>query len=343
MSAFQPQLRALHAGSLPHTDPQRACELVFEHFPEIPAWPQLPRRSFHENMYAQFSERFPGIVMEHERLWVDRTQDLDPALSALYLAYLDDNLSYGEISPDYALGLYAFLEQAGQQATKPIAVKGHVTGPISWGLTVVDQNRRPTLYDDILADAISQHLRIKARWQEQLLRQVCEQTIICVDEPFMSSFGSAYVSLSREQAITLMQEVFCGLDGLKMVHCCGNTDWSILMATSVDILHFDAYEYALNLSLYPEELAAYLGRGGILAWGITPNSKAAHGESVESLVEKLLGDMDLLVQKGIHLDDILQASLIMPSCGLGALPEALAERILDLTVGASQAMRERFA
>jgi hypothetical protein len=114
------------------------------------------------------------------------------------------------------------------------------------------------------------------------------------------------------------------------------------METSVDILNFDAYEYAVNLALYPDEIRAFLARGGILAWGITPKSEGAFRETVDSLVDKLLAGMDLLVQKGIHLDDLLQASLITPSCGLGPSTEALATHVLELTSGVSKAMQERY-
>ncbi len=340
MRNFEPALRTLHIGSMPHTDPRRACELALEHF-DIPTWPQLPRRSFKENMYAQFSERFPGVVLEEERIWVDRTQDLDPGLEELYIAYLEDDISYGETSADYALGLHTFLHE--YRFTPREFVKGQVTGPISWGLTVVDQDRRPTLYDEVLADAIAKHLRMKARWQESMLRPLGEHTIMSVDEPYMSSFGSAYVALSREQAVMLMEEVFSGIEGFKMVHCCGNTDWSLLLETSVDILSFDAYEYSENLALYPDELSAFLKRGGVLAWGITPNTEAAHREDVDSLVERLMAAVERLVGKGIHRDDIMAASFITPACGVGSLTEELAERVMTLTAGVSRAMRERFA
>jgi len=342
MSAFRAQLQALQIGSLPYLDPDRACALVFEHFADIPSWPQLPRRVFQENMYAQFSERFPGIVMEQDRVWCDRSRDLDPELTRLYAAYLDDDLSYGETSAGYALGLHTFAQRVSEQAQKPAIVKGQVTGPVSWGLTVVDQNRRPILYDDILSDAVAKHLRLKARWQEAFLRRLCDTVIMSIDEPFMSSFGSAYVSLSREMAIALLEEVLSGLAGLKMVHCCGNTDWSLLLATSTQILSFDAYDYAVNLALYPAEIEAFLARGGILAWGITPNSPAVWNETVDSLVERLLAAMGLLVQKGFRLDDILGASLISPACGLGPVSEELADRILVLTSGVSRAMQARY-
>jgi methionine synthase II (cobalamin-independent) len=376
-----PALGTLSIGSLPFTDAHHACQRVLQYFPEIPAWPQLPRRSFQENMYAQFSERFPGIVLGTDRLWVDRQQDLSPALEALYAAYLEDDLSYGEISPDYAAALRPFLDlvtagpcpraqrrdallppsaaeghptptnrdlaasRDAQSALEapPLCLKAQVTGPVSWGLTVLDGDRRPTLYDEVLADAIARHLRLKARWLERALRQTCPHTLISVDEPYLSSFGSAYVSLGRQQAITLIEEVLSGIDGLTMVHCCGNTDWSLLLETSVDILSFDAYSYAAHVSLYPEEIAAFLDRGGMLAWGITPKSDDAYSETVEGLVDRLCGAMRALASKGIHMDDILHASLISPSCGLGPLPEPLAEHVLVLTAGVSSAMRERYA
>jgi len=162
MERFEPNLLPLHVGSIPHTDPQAACELVLEHFSHTPAWPQLPRRTFLENMYLQFSEGFPGLVLEDEHVYLDRGGDLDPGLERLYLAYLENDLSYAAIGADYAAGLAAFPQALSAAGCQPAVVKGQVTGPISWGLTVVDQDRRPVLYDDILADALAKHLRLKA-------------------------------------------------------------------------------------------------------------------------------------------------------------------------------------
>ena len=67
MRELEPNLLPLHIGSLPHTRPPAACDRVLESFPQIPTWPQLPKRSFLENMYVQFSEGFPGVVLEDQR------------------------------------------------------------------------------------------------------------------------------------------------------------------------------------------------------------------------------------------------------------------------------------
>ena len=342
MREFEPHFLPISVGSVPHPDPETACRLILKDFPQIPTWPQLPNRSFLENMYVQYSEGFPGVVLEGERIYVDRSQDLDPGLEKLYLAYLESDLDHAAIGADYAAGLPAFLHALNSAGDQLVAVKGQVTGPVSWGLVVVDQNRRPILYDEVLADAVAKHLRLKAAWQERELRQLCHTVITFVDEPYMASFGSAFVSLGREQAITLLEEVLAGIQGIKGVHCCGNTDWSILLSTSIDVLSLDAYEYAQALSLYPDEVKAFLERGGGIAWGIVPTSEQVYQETVESLVEKLYQAMNLLVKKGIPLDQLLASTLISGSCGVGPLSEPAAERVLSLAAEVSTEMRRRY-
>jgi methionine synthase II (cobalamin-independent) len=249
-------------------------------------------------------------------------------------------MEYGEISARHAAGLHAFLEQAKGKGRK--AVKGQVTGPISFGLSVTDQNRRPLLYDEVLADAIAKHLRMKAAWQQKALRSVCPKTIISVDEPYLASMGSAFVSLPREQVVALLEEVLGGISGLKAIHCCGNTDWSVVLQTSLDILSFDAYNYAETLALYPDEVKNFLNRGGVIAWGIVPNDELALSkETKASISDRLEKAMRLLSNKGISYDTIKSQCLITPSCGLGSISIEAATRALDLTAAVSADFRKR--
>ena len=61
-------LQTTAMGILPHTDVERALELSLSL--DIPFWPQLPRLHYHEDMYAQASDGFPGVLvdMEEERV-----------------------------------------------------------------------------------------------------------------------------------------------------------------------------------------------------------------------------------------------------------------------------------
>ncbi|MDP2917547.1 MAG: methionine synthase [Dehalococcoidia bacterium] len=328
-------------GSMPHTDPTEACAQVTRFLKDIPAWPQLPKRSFLENMYAQYSQGFPGAVVKDEKIYIDRAQDLDKPLEQLYAAYLGNNIDKYPISADYAAGLHRFLSMT---ELSPVAVKGQVTGPVSWGLTVTDSNMRAVLYDEVLADAAARLLRLKASWMERELRKICKNTIIFVDEPYMASFGSAFFSLSREKVAGLLEEVFSGITGIKGVHCCGNTDWSVLLGTSLDIVSFDTYTYAESLTLYPAEVKRLLDRKGGIAWGIVPNEEELLvKETTASLQDRLEAAIAPFTRKGIPFRQLIKQGLLTPCCGLTRLrtPEA-SGRALELLAELSARIRSRY-
>ena len=94
MTAFRPELKALHIGSMPHLDARKACDLALQHFPDIPAWPQFSRRTFRENMYVQYTASLPRMVLDeaHEKITADTTGDLTPDLEAFYERYLAEDI-----------------------------------------------------------------------------------------------------------------------------------------------------------------------------------------------------------------------------------------------------------
>lgn len=327
-------------GSMPHTDPSEACSQITRCLKDIPAWPQLPGRSFLENMYVQYSQGFPGVVVGDNSIHVDTSQDVSLSLEQLYTAYLENDFSQYPVSRDYAPGLYTFLETGN---LSPLAVKGQVTGPVTWGLTVTDRDKKAIIYDDILGDAVPKLLRLKAAWQEKELRQISKNTIIFIDEPYMSAFGSVGVMLSGEKVIELLDEVFGGVSGLKGIHCCGNTDWSLILKTKTDILSFDAYNYAQSLSLYPAEVNRFLERGGAIAWGIVPNqTEVLATETVASLKDRLEEAMAPFTRNGVSFKQLIAQGLLTPSCGLDPLSEEAAVRAMELLADLSAEIRRRY-
>jgi hypothetical protein len=342
---FVPNCLATAVGTFPHTNSDTICRLILDNLPDVPIWPQLPKVSFRESMYVQFSERLPCVVVDGEarKIFFDASQDITLALEKFYERIIADDVDYFAISTDYSVGFHTMLELL--RDTKPDNngfVKGQVTGPISFGLTVTDENLRASLYNEMLADAIVKACAMNARWQVRQLKPVRPNVIIFIDEPYMASFGSAYISLSREGVVTMLNEVVEAIHsegGLAGAHCCGNTDWSVLMETDIDILNFDAYGYIETLALYPGELKAYLDRGGILAWGIVPTSEAIVQETVESIVTRLEHGMEMLQAKGLDKEKLLETCLITPSCGTGSMAVDLSEKVLTSTAAVSSAMR----
>ncbi|MFC1899996.1 methionine synthase [Chloroflexota bacterium] len=329
-------------GSMPQSKPEEACKQVVRYLKDIPAWPQLPRRSFLENMYVQYSEGFPGVVVdtEAEKIYVDRSGDIDTPLEKLYTAYLENDFNRFAISPEYAAGLQSFVKLD----ISPLAVKGQITSPITWGLTVADDEGKAIIWDDTLSDAAAKMLRLRAAWMETVLRQVCTNTIIFVDDPYMQSYGSsALIGLSREKVISLFQEVFAGISGIKGVHCCGNTDWSILLDTAADIINYDAYNYAESLSLYPAEVKRFMDRDGVIAWGVVPNNEESlAGETVASLKDRLEEAMAPFTRNGMHFQQLIEQGMITPSDGFALLSEEVAGQAFELLVELSAAMRKRY-
>jgi hypothetical protein len=324
-------------GSMPHKDPAAACKLMARYLKEIPAWPQLPKRGFTEDMTVQFGEGFPGMTVLADRAFVTHGAAFDNQMEKLYSAYLAGDASKFPISAAHAAGLNEFFNL---KKLTPIAVKGQVSGPLSLGATLKDESGQSILHDDALADAAAKLLRLKAAWQEKELRRVSKNTIIFVDEPVMASYGSAFFTISKEKVRILEEEVLGGISGLRGIHCCGNTDWSVLLGTSAHILSFDTYNFAGSLALYPVEVKALFDRGGAMSWGIVPNTEEGLAkESVSSLKDRLEDAMAPFTRHGVSFKTLKAQGLLTPSCGLAGLPEDGAERVLELLVALSDRMR----
>jgi len=331
-------------GSFPHQDEREAFRLIFKNFPEIPFWPQLPKRSFLEGMVVQYSEGFPSLRWneKEQRVWVDTSHGFDNEIEKFYQHLEGGEIKPFEITRDFAGGLRILKDLTSKDRRKEIKyIKGQIAGPITFGLALTDLEGKSIFYDPTLRDILIKHLSMKARWMEKRFNDLFPEipTIIFFDEPSLSSFGSAFSGLNREDVVHSLNECFAAVRGFSGVHCCGNTDWSVLLSTNLDILSFDAYGYLETLSLYPKELRTFLERGGILAWGIVPTSEAVMKEEAESLVKRFREGIETLSKKGID-PILLQRAIITPSCGTASLSIPLAERVCQLTAEVSKRLRD---
>jgi hypothetical protein len=318
-------------------------DFVLETFGDIPHWPQLPRRTFHENMYVQYSEHMPGILLDddEERIRVDLDDEWLEKAEGFYARFLEEDAGLFQPSVEYASGLHELLGRGPQASAW--AVKGQVTGPISFGLQVTDTHLRPSLYDDMMRDVIIKNVLRHAQWQEAELKKLHPRVLVFIDEPFLSMFGSAYAAISREDVIAALEEVYTGLECWTGTHCCANTDWSLLLATSVDILALDAYGYAENLALYPGELRTFLDRGGMLAWGLIPNTgEEAEAITLDQARQTLENALQLFERKGFDRQELLAKAFFTPACGTGTLRVPIAERVMRLTRELSDRVRQEY-
>jgi len=331
-------------GSLPFTDAKQACKKILAGFKEIPFWPQLPKRSYLENMYAQYSQGLPNIRIDEKKktMHLDTSAGLTGGIEKAYERYLAGDVEYFAISGEYASGFGAFTEEIKKAPPSELRfVKGHVTGPVSFGLAVLDEKKQAIFYNSELQELLTKALCMKAAWQIRKLKEVCGDIIIFIDEPYMVSIGSSYVNIKAEDAVKRINEVIDAIHhegAIAGIHCCGNTDWGLLLGTNIDIINFDAHDFVDSVCLYPEALKKFLGRDKSIAWGIVPT--AADGkEDRDSLIGRLRRGFDNLEKKGIERNSFLGTSLITPSCGCGTLTEERTGEVLDLTLKISESLR----
>jgi methionine synthase II (cobalamin-independent) len=305
-----------------------------------------------EGLLTQFVSGLPGLVRANNRIILDASvQNFEHELLNFYEEYIV--VTQGEkpldtsrfvLTKESAPGFF-LLEEALGTLPRPFAIKGQITGPVTLAIGMTDQNKQAVFYDERLRDAVTKTIALKARWQVKQLRQFGTPVIIFLDEPGLAGFGSsALIGLSKEDVGKVLAEVIDQIHeegGLAGVHVCANTDWSLILSSSADILSFDAYAYFDRLILYAKELKTFFQQGSILAWGIVPTLKEEdiEKETTESLVEKWKKQVNDLAALGINQADIVSQSLITPSCGTGSMSLNHALKVLKLNLEVSNALQ----
>ena len=323
-------------GSVPSTEIRDTCEDILKHLPEIPFWPQFVKRSPLEDMNIQFSEGFPLLEVEQEKrsLYIS-SDEIEPALVNFYDHFLAEDIDYFAISKKYAPGLYQLMDLILKNPERyGPHVKGQSVGPVTFAAGILDHEGKSVLHHPDLLEAFTKGLAIKALWQANNLGRSGKKPIIFLDEPYLSGFGSAFTAIERQAVIDLIQEVIDYIrersNALIGVHCCGNTDWSMIIETGADIVNFDAFSFLDYFLLYPEAITHFLQDGGIIAWGIVPTLDFTKKESVDGLYSKLQEGLNRLHDWGLDSEMVIKNSILTPACGMGTMDQADAEKVLNL-------------
>jgi len=341
-------------GSMPFEDPAYAIGVSLKSL-DAPIWPQLPRLGLLEQMEVQYSENIPCAVVDTEknRMFFQTDIDYSEKFGEFYEAYMTaadeggtKDFSFLAISEKYSKGIYALLKDLKGKGAKLPWLKVQSTGPCSFALTIVDENKRAMYYNEEFRDVIVKSIAAKSRWQIQQFKPFAENIICFIDEPILSAFGSStYVSVKREDVVAILKEVIEAVHAegaIAGIHCCGNTEWSILIDAGVDIVNFDAFEYGDTIAMYADSVKKHLEKGGTLAWGVVPTSEKIREQTAESLEKQLEKVMDNLASKGIDKKLITEQAIITPSCGTGSLAAADAEKVFSLMAELTKRMKEKY-
>lgn len=353
-------------GSLPfkkESAPLDAVNYIFECCPDFPYWPQLPHFKKEEDMSVQFSQNLPGFTFDEKecRFYFDDTKDeFYEGLETLFLDYetvtkspLDkctEILDKYKITAPYSNTLDIFLNHLKNIENKPSFTKGSITGPFTLSTSFCDVNSKSAYYNETLRDIITKTLSLKALWQIKEFKKASPDStpVIFMDEPSISQVGScAFVTVKKEDVISMLKAVSDDIKAagaLSGVHCCGKTDWDIVIQCDVDIINFDAYFYAQSVGTYAKKLEEFMKKGGFLSFGIVPTLDK---EALKNLDEKVLREkfneaLLCLTSKNIDKNLILNHCFITPSCGCGSLDDKMAKKALQLSGELSFSLKQEY-
>jgi len=307
--ALEARCRTTAMAIMPHTNIEEALELVFSL--DIPFWPQLPRISFYEDMYAQASENFPGIAVdiENEKLLFD-TARFQQELGD-YSEKMDQTETFA-LSQQYSAVYHKFLDR---DLRGYHAIRGQVTGPVSLGFSVLDEDRKPIIYNDEVRILLFDFIQKKVNVQYHKLREKNQNAFVWLDEPglgFVFSGLSGYNDLqAKEDYRSFMQ----GLEGPKGLHLCPNVNLPYLLELGVDILSFDAYQIEFMPKEYASAVAEFLKSGRVISWGIVPTESAMLSkETAETLAKRLMEYWEVVSRNtDVSLKQIAEQALVAPA------------------------------
>jgi hypothetical protein len=306
---LEARCRTTAMGIMPHTDAERALELALGL--DIPFWPQLPRVSFYEDMYVQASQNFPGIVIdpEAERIGFN-TARFEQELEG-YSQKMEKPELFS-LSQSYSAVYHRFLAQELQSYH---AIRGQLTGPISFGFRVVDENGKPIIYHDGIRVILFDFIQRKANTQYRELRERNRNAFVWLDEPGLGWVFSGLSGYNDVQAKQDYRDFLKGIEGPKALHLCASVNLPYLLELGVEIVSFDAHQMEIMPRGYTRAVAEFLRGGGVISWGIVPtDSMSLAIETPETLARLLAGYWEAISEStGLVPKKVAEQALIAPA------------------------------
>lgn len=351
---FSPGGLATGMGSLPHRDPEAALDVVLAHVPEIPHWPQLPRRSPREHFVFQFLQPLVncGLLVRRSQRWGfdSGSEDYPESLTRFYTIALAaeegdaESLQHFLPAAEAAAGFHAFLARArSAELSAARFLKGQIAGPLTVALELKDRDGIPAYYKEELRDVLVRTLALNARSQAAALAAAGALPIVFVDDPGLAASGSRlHLAISRDMVLEDLNRIFAAIrseGAITGVHSCEAIDWSLLTQSGVAVISMDGYRYAESLLPYAGQFREFLRHGGAAAWGIVPTLDDPFAETAASLRQRLMDLWQAMFPAGPSRETLIRQSLITPACGTGLLTVAQARRVYELTAAVSRGLR----
>jgi hypothetical protein len=306
---FEAKCGTTAMGIMPHKDVDKALDLALGL--DIPFWPQLPHVSLYEDMYVQTSQNFPGIEIDfHKARLAFHTAKFQESLED-YFTRMDQTETYA-LTPEYSVVFQKFLSKKLQTYR---AIRGQITGPVSFGFKVLDENLKPIIYNEEVKTILFDFIQKKVNLQYQELKKRNPHAFVWVDEPGLGYVFSGLSGYNDQQAKEDYFQFIQGIEGLKGLHLCAEVNLPYLLELGIEILSFDAFQIGFMPKEYTQSVAEFIKKGGIISWGIVPTElKALEAQTPEKLASLLSGYWEVISENtDLSSDQIAEQALIAPA------------------------------
>ena len=320
---FEAKCGTTAMGIMPHKDVDKALELALGL--DIPFWPQLPHVSLYEDMYIQTSENFPGIAIDFEKgRLIFNTARFEEELND-YFTKMEIPETYA-LTEEYSRVFKRFLSETLQDYR---AIRGQITGPVSFGFKVLDETLKPIIYHEEVKTILFDFIQKKVNLQYQELKKKNSNAFVWVDEPGLGYVFSGLSGYNDQQAKEDYANFVQGLEGPKGLHLCAEVNLPYLLELGVEILSFDAFQIGFMPKEYTQSVAEFIKKGGVISWGIVPTElRTLETQTPEKLASILTNYWEVISDNtDLSLDQIAEQALIAPArCCLVELTIDAAER-----------------
>lgn len=318
-------------GSLPHTDPAEAVRFVAEVCPEIPFWPQLPRRDPREGLVAQalagleslLEPRGDGIGFRVPRAKVR-------ALSRVM------EQAPGDLTRDCAAGFFAF-KNALASGSFPHAgvIKAQVTGPVTLASNLWVEGKSFAGDPDLLRPVAARVISV-ARWQLDSLNRQGRPVLMFVDEPSIATHAGSIMNAEMAHLRTATGAVLRAIEesgGLSGLHCCGRFPFALLQQLRPNIVSFDAF-HGMEAFGGDADARAFIMEGGVVAYGLAPAVPEKSDPEPRDLRSRW---------KRTFTPEMLgraaRQSLVTPTCGISSATEDYAKACFRTAIEVAASLR----
>lgn len=315
-AGFRPRGAGTGVGGLPHGDPAACVAAAVGACPDLPFWPTRPGVAPDEEMVRQWALGLPGVGEAGGGLaWVGR--DKAPGRPGL--------------APSAAGTLDPFLRAL---RSRPAGwLKVQATGPVTLALALKAGGREaitvPAARGPLGLGYAARIRSLVTRVREAL---PAWKVLLVLDEP---GLGHDLVVARPNLALDLWRAV--GSTGAEVtgIHCCASPPWGVVLDLNPQLVSFDAVAHG-DAATDDPAFRRLVETGAGVAWGLVPAGDVADGGKVDAqaVADRLL---DLVRwTAGDYLPEVLARSVVTPTCGLDALPEAEAVRRLEVAAGAGR-------